>query len=121
MENSQLERLKEVLSVPTKTYKEDNMVQYLRDVLDAMPDVEYYTDEMDNVYATKGKLDEGEFFPMFIAHTDTVHELVDQIVVQEETLTKPRTFGHSFGDTQFLSLKGYTVDASGTWSRSTHW
>ena len=114
MENSQLERLKEVLSVPTKTYKEDNMVQYLRDVLEAMPDVEYYTDEMDNVYATKGKLDEGEFFPMFIAHTDTVHELVDQIVVQEETLVKPNTFGHKYGDTQFQSLKGYTVDGQPT-------
>ena len=114
MENTQLNRLKEVLSVPTKTYQEDNMVQYLRDALEAMPDVEYYTDEMDNVYATKGELDEGEFFPMFIAHTDTVHALVDQIVVQEETLAKPRTFGHSFGDTQFLSLKGYTTDGKPT-------
>ena len=55
MDNTRLNRLKEVLSVPTKTYQEENMVQYLRDVLDAMPDVEYYTDDMNNVYATKGK------------------------------------------------------------------
>jgi len=38
-----------------------------------MPDVEYYTDDMNNVYATKGTLNEGEYYPMFIAHTDTVH------------------------------------------------
>ena len=114
MDNTQLSRLKEVLSVPTKTYQEDGMVDYLRDVLDAMPDVEYYTDEMNNVYATKGQLSEGEYYPMFIAHTDTVHALVDQIVVQEENLVKPRTFGHDYGDQTFLSLKGYTPDGKPT-------
>lgn len=114
MDNTQLSRLKEVLSVPTKTYQEDNMVKYLRDVLDAMPDVEYYTDEVNNVYATKGQISEGECYPMFIAHTDTVHALVDEIVVQEETLVKPRTFGHDYGDQTFLSLKGYTPNGEPT-------
>ena len=114
MDNTQLTRLKEVLSVPTKTYQEDNMVQYLRDVLESMPDVEYYTDDMDNVYATKGTLDEGEHYPMFIAHTDTVHSLVDEIVVKTESLVKPNTFGHSYGDEEFISLKGYTTDGKPT-------
>ena len=114
MDNTRFNRLKEVLSVPTKTYQEENMVQYLRDVLDAMPDVEYYTDDMNNVYATKGTLNEGEYYPMFIAHTDTVHQLVDKIVVQEESLVKPDTFGHTYGDEEFLSLKGYTPNGSST-------
>jgi len=114
MDNTRLNRLKEVLSVPTKTYQEENMVQYLRDVLDAMPDVEYYTDDLKNVYATKGTLNEGEYYPMFIAHTDTVHQLVDKIVVQEELLVKPNTFGHTYGDEEFLSLKGYTPNGSST-------
>lgn len=114
MENSQLERLKEVLSVPTQTYKEDNMVQYLKDVLKTIPGVEYYTDEMKNVYATKGKLDEGEYFPMFVAHTDTVHTLVDKIVVREEILVKPPTFGHKYDNKEFLSLKGYTPNGQPT-------
>lgn len=114
MDNTQLSRLKEVLSVPTKTYKEENMVQYLRDVLDAMPDVEYYTDNMNNVYATKGTLGEGEYYPMFVAHTDTVHALVDKIVVREENLVKPHTFGHDYSDEAFLSLKGYTPDGEPT-------
>jgi tripeptide aminopeptidase len=114
MENSQLERLKEVLSVPTKTYKEENMVEYLRNILKTMPDVEYYTDEMNNVYATKGKLEDGEFYPMFIAHTDTVHELVDKIVVREEILVKPTTFGHKYDNKEFLSLKGYTSNGKPT-------
>ena len=114
MDNTRLNRLKEVLSVPTKTYQEENMIQYLRNVLDAMPDVEYYTDDLKNVYATKGTLNEGEYYPMFIAHTDTVHQLVDKIVVQEESLVKPDTFGHTYGDEEFLSLKGYTPNGSST-------
>ena len=84
MDNKRLNRLKEVLSIPTKTYQEDDMVQYLCGVMDSMPNVKYYTDDMNNVYATKGILDEGEFYPMFIAHTDTVHSLVDKIIVQED-------------------------------------
>ena len=95
-ENEQLNRLKEVLSVPTKTYKEDGMVEYICKVLEHIRGVTYYTDDMNNVYATKGDLPEGEFYPMFIAHTDTVHELVDEIVVEEEMLEKPHTFGRTF-------------------------
>ena len=114
MDNTQINRLKEVLSVPTKTYEEDNMVQYLCNSLDTIPDVEYYTDDMNNVYATKGKIDEGEYYPMFIAHTDTVHSLVDEIVVHEEILVKPNTFGHTYGDKEFSSFKGYTPDGKPT-------
>ena len=114
MDNTQLNRLKEVLSVPTKTYQEDDMVRYICNVMDSMPDVEYYTDDMKNVYATKGTLDEGEYYPMFIAHTDTVHSLVDKIVVQEELLTKPNTFGHIYSNEEFPSLKGYTEDGKPT-------
>ena len=114
MDNKRLNRLKEVLSIPTKTYQEDDMVQYLCGVMDSMPNVKYYTDDMNNVYATKGILDEGEFYPMFIAHTDTVHSLVDKIIVQEESLTKPHTFGHTYDNEEFLSLKGYTEDGKPT-------
>ena len=114
MEKTQLNRLKDVLSVPTKTYQEDNMVNYIREVLDTIPGVKYYTDDMDNVYATKGVLSESEYYPMFIAHTDTVHQLVDQIIVKEEMLIKPNTFGVKFNDQSFLSLKGYTSDDNPT-------
>lgn len=108
MDDSQLNRLKDVLSVPTKTYNEGNMISYITNELDNIDGLTYYTDEMDNIYAQKGSLSENSFYPMFIAHTDTVHELVDEIIVEEELLEKPPTFGRTFTEELNLSLKGYT-------------
>ena len=45
-----LELLKEVLSVPTKTYQEDLMVQYLVSWL-TENNIEHFVDEHKNVYA----------------------------------------------------------------------
>jgi len=75
--------LKEVLSVPTKTYKEGLMVEFLEKWL-TDNNFEYYLDDMDNIYVTK-QTDEVEFFPCVVAHTDTVHN-IDTINVMEETL-----------------------------------
>jgi hypothetical protein len=60
MNNAQLTRLKEVLSVPTKTYKEDGMIEFICETLDNIDEVSYYTDKMNNVYVTKGHLPEGQ-------------------------------------------------------------
>ena len=114
MIESQINRLKSVLSVPTKTYQEDKMVEYICNELDNIEGIDYYLDEMKNIYVTKGKLLDGMFYPMFIAHTDTVHNLVDEIVVKEEMIEKPHTFGMSFDDGEHLSLKGYTPDGNPT-------
>ena len=114
MNKEQLTRLKEVLSVPTKTYQEQGMVDYVCNVLDGIEGVSYYTDEMNNIYATKGTLLEGNHYPMFVAHTDTVHELVDEIVVEEEMLGRPETFGRTFTEELYLSLKGYTPHGNPT-------
>lgn len=109
-----INRLKEILSVPTKTYKEDGMVDFICKTLDKIYGVDYYTDELNNIYITKGTLSEGEYYPMFIAHTDTVHELVEKIVVEEEMLEKPHTFGRTFTEELYLSLKGYTPQGNPT-------
>ena len=79
-----LNKFKELLSVPTKTYKESKMVEYLISTIGDMDGVTLTCDEHNNIYAVKGTLGEGEFYPMFISHTDTVHELVDLIDVKEE-------------------------------------
>ncbi len=63
-----LNKFKELLSVPSKTYQEEDMVEYLCDELEGIEGVSFYRDEMMNIYATKGTLEEGEFYPMFIAH-----------------------------------------------------
>jgi putative aminopeptidase FrvX len=114
MEINQLNRLKTLLSVPSKTYEEEQMVEFITDQLEKMDGVHFYRDVYNNVYATKGELEQDEFYPMFIAHTDTVHYIVPEIVVKEEMLSKPYTYGKSFNDDHHKSLKGYTTDGTPT-------
>jgi len=71
MEDRKLQRLKEVLSVPTHSRKEDLMIEYLEKVL-VQKGYDYKKDTIGNIYVTKG---EAEYFPCFVAHTDTVHSI----------------------------------------------
>ena len=105
-----IEKFKELLSVPSKTYQEEDMVEFICEELGDMEGVTFYRDEMMNIYATKGVLEEGEFYPMFISHTDTVHSKIDKIVVKEEKLVRPYTFGKSFDDTLVGVLKAYDTN-----------
>ena len=102
-----IEKFKELLSVPSKTYQEEDMVEYICDELEKIQGVSYYRDSMMNIYVTKGTLEKGEYYPMFIAHTDTVHSKVDKIVVKEEKLQRPYTFGKTFDNTEVDVLKAY--------------
>ena len=76
--------LKDVLSVPTKTYREGLMVEYISTWL-KQKEIPFYVDEHLNVYATKQNDPTIEHFPCVVAHTDTVHNL-DSINVKEEML-----------------------------------
>jgi len=80
------EFLKQVLSVPTKTYKEDRMIQFIVDWLNSK-NIPFVVDEYGNIYATKQDFDtkEGFFFPCVVSHTDTVHN-IDTINVRVEQL-----------------------------------
>ena len=81
MTQDKLNRLKEVLSIPTYSRNEALMIEYLKNVL-TNKGYEHYVDEYGNIYATKGS---AEWFPCFIAHTDTVHPINKNLtVVQEE-------------------------------------
>jgi di/tripeptidase len=85
--NYNLQLLKEVLSVPTKTYKEDRMVEYLTTWL-TENNIEFFVDAYKNVYATKTDnvvKDENFFYPCVVSHTDTVHE-INEIFIQESEL-----------------------------------
>ena len=114
MENNTLKRFMELLSVPSKTYHEDRMVNYLMGVISKMDGVSVYNDDYGNIYATKGILATG-YYPMFIAHTDTVHEMVEEIIVVKTLLPKPNTFGMTFDPTvQHKSLKAITPDGDPT-------
>ena len=72
-----LQLLKDVLSIPTFTYKEDLMVEFLIKWFN-QNNIEYFVDEHKNVYATKQtltELPEDFYFPCVISHTDTVHRI----------------------------------------------
>lgn len=93
--------LKEVLSVPTKTYQEGLMVQFLMEWL-SKKNINHYVDEHNNVYAIKQESEEISddfYFPCVVAHTDTVHAL-DQINIREEMLPNAQ-------EELKLSLKAY--------------
>ena len=76
--------LKEILSVPTKTYQEDLMVEFLINWLE-QNGIPFNVDEHNNIYAVKQTDEFIDYFPCVIAHTDTVHSL-DNIIIREETL-----------------------------------
>jgi di/tripeptidase len=99
------ELLKEVLSVPTKTYKEDLMIQFIADWL-TENNIPFYVDEMYNIYATKQTDENVEYFPCVISHTDTVHT-IDTINVVEEMLPNAQ------GEIK-LSLKAYNDEGDPT-------
>jgi len=79
-----IELLKEVLSVPTKTYQEERMVAYIANWL-VDNNIEYYIDINNNIYATKksGDVSEDFYYPCVVSHTDTVHN-IDTINIREE-------------------------------------
>ena len=95
-----LQLLKEVLSVPTATYKEEKMILFLENWL-SENNIPYYVDEHGNVYATKQEKEVPDdfYFPCVISHTDTVHGLNEINVVEEELYNAQKELK--------LSLKGY--------------
>ena len=75
--NYSLEHLKEVLSIPTKTYQEDLMVEYITTWL-SKNNIDFFVDSYKNIYATKkdnSVKTEEFYYPCVISHTDTVHNL----------------------------------------------
>ena len=90
-----LKHLKEVLSIPTKTWKEDLMIEYLSNYCENKG-YDHWKDKNGSIYVTKGSTN---VFPCVVAHIDTVHEPVEMLV-KEETL--PNAQGENK-----LSLKAY--------------
>jgi tripeptide aminopeptidase len=98
--------LKEVLSVPTKTYQEELMVEFITEWLEKN-EIPYYLDKYHNVYATKGNNEDPNFYyPCVLSHTDTVHN-IDTINVREEYLKNAQ------GEDK-LSLKAYNDEGRPT-------
>ena len=94
------EKLKELLSIPTKTWEEDRLIAYLIEHFESRG-YHYEIDDMGNLYVTKGI---SEYYPLVLAHTDSVHD-IKEMVVKEEYL--PNSQGN-----KKLALKAYTKDGN---------
>lgn len=81
-----LDLLKKVLSIPTKTYNEKLLIEFLVRWL-TENNIPFFLDPYGNVYATKqdGEIPEDFYFPCVVSHTDTVHN-IDSINIREEQL-----------------------------------
>ena len=99
MKKENLKHLKEVLSIPTKTWKEELMIQYLTDYC-VEKGFNYSIDKNGSVYVTKGNTD---VYPCVVAHIDTVHEPVE-MKINEEMLPNAQ------GELK-LSLKAYEKES----------
>jgi len=79
MTKEQIQRLKETLAVPTKTWEEDRLISHILETTKGLYDT-IDLDDIGNIYITKGKSDN---YPCFVAHTDSVHDIVEMEVMTE--------------------------------------
>jgi len=81
--------LDEVLEIQSTSYQEQDMIKFISNWIDdyskeLKDKIQYYTQtyksgdkEFTNLYVTKGKLSKKEYYPCFVSHTDTVHDIMD--------------------------------------------
>jgi putative aminopeptidase FrvX len=79
--NTRAERLKSLLAVPSFFLREHQMIEKIEETLSKIEGVKYWHDAYGNVYVIKG---EAEFYPLVMAHTDTVHHLEEYDVVENK-------------------------------------
>lgn len=85
MNKEKLDRLKEILSIPSYYGKEEKVRQYIVNWATER-NISYFIDSIGNIYLTKG---ESEYYPCMVAHMDTVHRIQSAgIDIVEETYIK---------------------------------
>ena len=87
MNTGQLQLLKDILAVPTKTHEEGRLIDFLVDYFDRK-EVGLMKDDMGNLMVVKGNAD---YYPCVVAHTDTVHHIDGEIDIR--TVQRPNTCG----------------------------
>lgn len=79
------EFLKQILSIPTCSKHETRLIEFLvRYALDNK--IEFKVDVHGNVFYYKGELEDGEFRPCVVAHTDTVHYQHRDLIAENTNL-----------------------------------
>lgn len=77
--------VKEVLSIPSYTGHEERVREFLLSFA-VDNSFESKVDGFGNVYLTKGKVEDGEYYPCFTAHMDTVHTTNYESIENNERL-----------------------------------
>ena len=96
MNKKTIKKLKNILSVPTYTWEEDLLIEYVTGILDKKG-YSYKIDKLGSIYVTKGN---AKHFPCLVAHLDSVHEIQDYTVKEEYHLNAQ--------DEKKLSLVAYS-------------
>ena len=84
-------QLKDVLAVQSHSYQETKMVEYIRRWVKSQKNIKLHEinhnleggKTITNMYLTKGTVGKGEYYPCYVAHTDTVHDFVDNLFISE--------------------------------------
>jgi hypothetical protein len=78
-----VERLIEVMSVQSSSYKTKDMRKFIKRKLREIDGVTMYSKD-GNLYAVKGEIGDDEKYPCCVSHTDTVHDIVKEFKVYEQ-------------------------------------
>ena len=85
--------LNEVLEIPSYSGMEDRVIDFIVEFCNKH-NLEWYLDDYNNVYVTKGKIKDGEHYPCVVAHTDTVHyDQMDMVKNNEKIKIVESTIG----------------------------
>jgi len=72
-----IKRFKSVLQIQSKSGKEESMIKFIENELSNIPGVKFHTKD-NNIYVTKNtKKVKDLIYPCMVAHTDTVHEIIE--------------------------------------------
>ena len=82
--NSYIDRIVEVHSIQSASYKQQNMLDFIKDKATKYGAI-LEEDKEGNLYATKGK---SKSYPCVVAHTDTVHRLIPKSAYEVIVLGK---------------------------------
>jgi len=98
-----LEILKEVLSLPSISGKENIVRDYIINFA-KVNDIVYCVDQKGNVYLTKGERDNEEFYPCVVSHIDTVHRSHVNLIEENKRLVINQSVFEIDDDTEEITL-----------------
>ena len=85
MSPDRLDRLKDVLAIPSYSRNEGRATQYIIDFCEKYA-FEHFVDDLGSVFITKGELSEGQKYPLIGAHIDTVHRITNKTIKEHNNI-----------------------------------